>query len=163
MKIKTKATRITLWFLILLWMTLIFTLSAQNAHQSDSLSGKTIRVIAQTINPEFNQLPPNEQNRIIQDWENIVRKSAHMLIYFGLGVWCMLLMLQYPLNMNRRFWIALFIAVVYAVNDELHQLFVNGRSCQLSDVGIDTVGALLGIWLVIKISRTWSKCCKISN
>lgn len=160
MKLSPKTFRFILWFLIMLWMTWIFTLSAQNSTKSDSLSGTTIRITAQTVDPEFKQLPQKEQDKIIVNWQNIARKSAHVLLYFVLGILSMVLLLQYPLNMNRRFWLALFIAVIYAGSDELHQLFVSGRGCRLTDVGIDTAGAMLGILLVIKLSRIWSNTVK---
>ena len=33
---------------------------------------------------------------------------------------------------------------LYAVTDEVHQIFVEGRSCELRDWAIDTAGALIG-------------------
>lgn len=42
------------------------------------------------------------------------------------------------------------VGLLYAVSDELHQLFVPGRESSVIDVGIDAVGlliALLLIWL----------------
>ena len=44
----------------------------------------------------------------------------------------------------------------YAISDEFHQLFVDGRSCEIRDWAIDTVGALVGalafyiIYIIIK-------------
>ena len=34
--------------------------------------------------------------------------------------------------------------VAYAMTDEIHQLFVPGRSCQVTDVLIDSAGVLFG-------------------
>ena len=42
------------------------------------------------------------------------------------------------------------IGVLYAVSDELHQLFVPGRHASVTDVGIDAAGILLAL-LVIRI------------
>lgn len=39
---------------------------------------------------------------------------------------------------------AILFGMLYAVSDELHQWFVEGRSCELRDVGIDTTGVILG-------------------
>ncbi len=39
---------------------------------------------------------------------------------------------------------ALVISVLWAVGDELHQAFVPSRSPSITDVGIDTLGVLLG-------------------
>ncbi len=52
---------------------------------------------------------------------------------------------------------ALLIAALYSVTDEFHQRFVPGRSCQLSDMLLDSCGAAIGILLVLFIlSRTFS-------
>lgn len=42
---------------------------------------------------------------------------------------------------------AFAIAVLYAVSDEIHQYFVPGRACMLTDVGFDSAGAIFGIIL----------------
>lgn len=43
------------------------------------------------------------------------------------------------------FWAAWGLTVLYALSDELHQSFVPGRNASWIDVGIDSVGALLGL------------------
>lgn len=46
-------------------------------------------------------------------------------------------------NENKKFiFIAIIIALVYGVSDEIHQLFVPGRACSLSDVLTDSAGVL---------------------
>lgn len=46
-------------------------------------------------------------------------------------------------------WRAWLLAVAYAASDEIHQMFVPGRTARLLDVGIDSVGAGMGILLII--------------
>jgi tRNA threonylcarbamoyladenosine biosynthesis protein TsaE len=48
---------------------------------------------------------------------------------------------------NDLFLVAL-LAVLYAASDEIHQHFVIGRSGKVLDVGIDTLGVLLGLGLL---------------
>ena len=40
--------------------------------------------------------------------------------------------------------VSVICASIYAISDEVHQIFVDGRSCELRDWAIDTVGAILG-------------------
>ena len=47
---------------------------------------------------------------------------------------------------------ALLICAVYAATDELHQMFVQGRSCEVRDILIDSLGALTGILIACLIS-----------
>ncbi|MBR7060599.1 MAG: VanZ family protein, partial [Eubacterium sp.] len=37
----------------------------------------------------------------------------------------------------------------YALSDEIHQIFVEGRSCQFSDWLLDTCGALFGLLMFL--------------
>jgi VanZ family protein len=34
--------------------------------------------------------------------------------------------------------------LLYGISDEFHQLFVSGRTCDIFDVNIDTIGSLIG-------------------
>jgi VanZ family protein len=45
---------------------------------------------------------------------------------------------------------------LYAISDELHQLFVPGRSASLKDVLIDTLAALIGVICLIALSKFWA-------
>ena len=47
---------------------------------------------------------------------------------------------------------AFIFGFIYAVSDEIHQLFVPGRQASIADVGIDTAGILLGLLLVKVLS-----------
>ena len=40
--------------------------------------------------------------------------------------------------------VSVICASIYAISDEVHQIFIDGRSCELRDLAIDTVGAILG-------------------
>lgn len=46
---------------------------------------------------------------------------------------------------------ALVICAVYAATDEFHQLFVDGRGFQFSDIFLDFCGALLGVLVVVGV------------
>lgn len=45
--------------------------------------------------------------------------------------------------------LAWLVCVLYATSDEIHQLFVPGRSCQIGDIAIDAAGAAAGIVLIL--------------
>lgn len=141
-----------LWLAVFMWMIWIFSLSAQTASESKTLSGQAIRLVAETLVPEFTELSPEEQTRAISAWQHRARKTAHVLLYFGLGSLCMLALLHHTLNLRRKFFIAISIAFGYAVFDEFHQLFVDGRGSQLSDIFIDLAGALVGITMITLIN-----------
>ena len=47
---------------------------------------------------------------------------------------------------KRTFIFAIILCILYAISDEIHQHFIPGRSGDLLDVGIDTMGSCLGVW-----------------
>lgn len=98
--------------------------------------------------------------------EFIVRKTAHFCEYAGLGL---LFAVAFYVQFGKaKIPFAVLCASAYAVTDEVHQIFVEGRACKFTDWAIDTAGALLGVLVVFaavmiaqKIKN--SKTKKISN
>ena len=77
--------------------------------------------------------------------DTVLRKLAHLAEYAILGA------LLY--RAVRRPGLAIALAALYAVSDEIHQTFVDGRVGAPLDVGIDTLGALAGILLWQRFAR----------
>jgi VanZ family protein len=76
-------------------------------------------------------------------WDTVLRKGAHVTEYAILG----LLLLR---AVGRELP-ALLIGVAYAITDEVHQHFVQGRHASPVDVAIDSAGILLGIVLLARV------------
>jgi VanZ family protein len=76
-------------------------------------------------------------------------KPWHLLAYLGLGVLTVRAVVGgLPARISwRTAALAIAIAVVYAATDELHQMFVPGRSAQLSDLVADALGVVAGLGL----------------
>jgi VanZ family protein len=70
-------------------------------------------------------------------WDYLLRKGAHMTEYAILA--CLLV------RATGSYAWAFGLAVAYATTDEFHQTFVHGRHGSPIDVGIDAVGALVGL------------------
>ena len=54
----------------------------------------------------------------------------------------------------REVVLILIVAAVYGLSDEWHQTFVKGRDGELWTVGLDTVGALIGVGIRLWRQRT---------
>lgn len=52
-----------------------------------------------------------------------------------------------------RVWLAVLLATLFGVSDEIHQYFVPGRQADVLDVVADLVGALVGALGVAFLSR----------
>ena len=81
-----KIRRTILIVLTVLWMGLIFFMSAQNADASNEMSGRTVRFVEQVFFPDWGTLPSEEYAARHQSLTYLVRKTAHFTEYLILGV-----------------------------------------------------------------------------
>ncbi|ART78136.1 VanZ family protein [Sutcliffiella horikoshii] len=148
MQFQKKVVAVLSWGLVVAWMALIFFLSAQHGEQSAGLSGG----ITEWVNEVVEQVAPDAEFKM-DEISFFVRKNAHFFAYMLLAI----LTLNAVRRSGVRGWlsmgVAFVISVLYAISDEVHQLFVPGRSGQVSDVLLDSTGALVGIALYAIISR----------
>lgn len=136
-------------YFIILWMFIIFNFSAQNSDKSLNTSNEIIINTAEIIQQE--KLTETEKTNIIEKYLVIVRKSAHFFIYFILGILVVTFLKDfYGLSPTTLIFTIIF-CFIYACSDEIHQLFINGRSCQFTDVLIDTSGSFLSSSITLLI------------
>lgn len=133
--------------LTLCWMAVIFWFSAQEAQASQSLSGGFIERLLGIVLPGFDTMDEESRLSLIDSLQTLVRKCAHAGVYAVLGVFVSLFMSTFSLSAAKRFVISLSLCMIYASSDEIHQHFVPGRSCELRDVCIDSLGSLASITL----------------
>lgn len=150
--------RIVSVLLLSLWMVFIFVLSNENAGTSSNTSGQIIKKIAQVVDRDFVKLPLAQQNSIIENWQSFVRTSAHFMEYIVLGFLAANTVRAFKFKQKFIYWLPVLFCCLYAVSDEIHQIFVPGRSCQFQDVVVDTIGGVVGtvsflvlMWIIKKI------------
>jgi len=83
----------------------------------------------------------------------LVRKTAHFVAYFTLGFFVAQAAKYYGKNKKITFAVAWGIASLYGVLDEIHQYFVPGRVCALSDMIINAIGAFAGVGVVYILTQ----------
>ncbi|WP_434309278.1 VanZ family protein [Hominifimenecus sp. rT4P-3] len=145
MKQKEKKTAWIWFFAMIIVMGIIFYFSSQSGDQSSRVSNGFFTFLLRlppmrwTIEntPVFEILP--------------LRKWGHLSVYFLLGITSFGFMHQVVGSNGRAAMGAGGICFLYACSDEFHQLFVPGRAGQWKDVGIDSIGYVLGIgiWLLV--------------
>lgn len=136
------------------WMVVIFLFSAQPAEASTEISHSVGKRIGQLFIPGFEDMSPEFQEKFSETVDYPVRKTAHASEYAILavsfcGMFCFLGKLRRQKILVYR--LSFLAASFYAVSDEFHQLFVPGRSGQVSDVALDAMGACAGCvmyWMV---------------
>lgn len=129
---------------------MIFGFSSQNAEESGGLSEKVTITVTKNVK-KIQNLEQTEKEKVLSRIETVIRKIAHFSIYTLVGFLLMAIFSTYNLNDKNRILASLAIGVIYASSDEIHQRFVAGRSGQITDVMIDTMGVTLGILLVMLI------------
>lgn len=149
---KNRYIKIIFEILVFMWMIIVFCFSNQPAETSTNTSGNTIKAII-NIFPNIRDLEENEQEEIVSSLQPIVRKLAHFSIYTLGGILIYNFINTYDIENKRKMILSFIIGGIYAITDELHQLFIPGRSCELRDVCIDSSGVLLGICIVVIFSK----------
>lgn len=142
-------------FLIVICMITIFMFSSDDATKSTKKSDGVIIQVSNFL--VGTKLSKAQQEKIIDYFVVPVRKSAHFLIYMLLGMLLISFIYEFSFSNKRMFFLAIFLAFLYACSDEIHQLFVPGRSGQISDVLLDTVGASVGVLVYMFILKFLTK------
>lgn len=137
---KKNILRIFLIILILCWMYMVFGFSNASGEVSTGISMRFAELFIK--NGEY-----------IEIAEKIIRKIAHLSEYALGAILVYSLMLTFKLNAKIQFLCSWLFIVLYAITDEVHQLFIPGRSGRAVDVFIDSIGALIGMCVILFIIK----------
>ena len=147
-KKKLNAIRIFLIILTLSVMAIIFALSADTADESDAKSDAISDSIVYQILSNFD-LTDEQIDILVRRCVVIVRKTAHFAEYAALGFLLTSVFVSFGLKTKLNIPLSFIIGSLYAVSDEIHQYFVPGRSCQVSDILLDSAGVIAGILFLL--------------
>lgn len=147
---KLIAIRIILIILTVAVMTTIFLLSADNADESNAKSELFSDSLVYKILATFD-LSEEQIQKVIDVSVLIVRKTAHFAEYAVLGFLLASVCVSFYLKPSLTVPISFFTGTLYAISDEIHQYFVPGRSCQFSDMLLDSSGVICGITFLLVI------------
>ncbi len=142
------------------WMCMIFHYSDQPAAESTKISDTVCYRMINAVDDWFSRGFTNAQKEAYAEAITYpVRKAAHMTEYAILALLILNCMHQFLGHMHRRsyYLFAQAGASLYAAADEFHQRFVPGRSGNLTDVGIDSVGAAVALLIVFCIIKQYKK------
>ena len=96
-------------------------------------------------NKSFSKDEKSKVNNITHDYFNEVRKSAHFIEFFILGLLVINVVKDYYKINYKYLIICILFCLIYSISDEVHQIYVLGRSCRIKDVIIDTIGSSIGV------------------
>ena len=127
----TRALAGCIWF--------IFSNSMAVAQVSSASSGRVLTLLQGALRRLGH---PALAQRLTQ---HVVRKMAHFCEYLLEGFLLMLCMRVYSRHPLRHITVPMLGGVLTALTDETIQLYSPGRSSQVTDVWLDSVGVLAGI------------------
>ena len=134
----------------------IFNFSEQAGPDSRALSRKVSRTIID-IMPKYKNKNESEKSTLVLKSQVIIRKTAHVTEYTILGMLATIFFSTFNMSKKARVLIALMIGFVYAISDEIHQMFTPNRTPLVTDVFIDTAGVILGIVIASTMIITIAK------
>ena len=151
MKTRINYIRILYGAVYLLIMLAIFMFSAQ----SGDSSGAASMTVTENVTQHF--FLGDISRDTLEFLEQIIRKLAHFVEYAALGFFVFAFTDTFTIKRRYAVIISLFFSSLYALSDEIHQYFVPERACRLTDVLLDSFGALSGIIVFIALSELIKK------
>ena len=147
---KVRLYRLLLWAAVLGLMAVIFAFSAQHGAGSEEMTIAAAMPVAELLASMKEGADAETVMLMYVIFGTFLRKLAHLCEYALLGLLLRLLCMSYGLQAP---WLPFAVGTAYAAADEIHQLFVPGRTGMLVDVVIDAIGVLLGIYSLSLIRK----------
>ena len=157
---KTNIKKILVHVLLIVWMVVIFSFSAQVGDESADLSGGISHLFMTILNQMFRL--GWDETRVLEMagvWGFPIRKLAHMT-EFGILAMLMFIVLKDYVQKHqtkKQYCLTWIGAVCYAATDEIHQLFVPGRSGNVIDVCVDAAGITIALILIYLVRRVYGR------
>lgn len=130
---------------IFLWLSIIFFFSSMNSNSSNSNSKaiiyKTIKVSSSIFGKDLSEQRIEEiTNKVNYPF----RKCMHASVYFILSIFAINAFREIKIDNWKKYMYVILLCFLWAILDELHQVGVDGRTGQMLDVWIDTLGSIIG-------------------
>lgn len=138
-----KKKSIIMIVLVVAWMGLIFKFSSEPGNISSNKSASVLKAL-QGISNTLS----NEKKKTGFGYTISIRKTAHVCSYLILSILIFTASTYIIKSQLRSYRNAFIISFIYAVSDEVHQLFIPGRTATVRDVFIDMSGVVMGMCIV---------------
>ena len=144
------------FLLVIIWMLIVFIFSNQPDIESSNTSSRFTEFIINVL--VGNRVNIEEKAQLIKNFHPILRKFAHFSLYTIGGALIFNYVNTYNINNKKKIAFSIGLGVFYAALDEFHQIFISGRSGQISDVFIDSLGICVGVIILFFIIKLNKKC-----
>ncbi len=140
---------------IVLYVLFIFSNSMKPAEISSAASGRVLRMVRESL----------ALSGVSSQWltDHIIRKAAHFSEYTLLGLLLSGCVPACGFKAEKRWFIHLTAGYMVPFADETIQLFVRGRSGQISDVWLDCTGVAFGTLFAAFLFIIWKRTGKLHD
>ena len=128
--------------LLIMHCVLICFFSAQDKESSTTVSQGIVETVVE-VTPNVETLTKPQMNKA----DFVVRKSAHIALYFVLGVYAYLS--AGCVKIKHKALIAVLFCLLFATFDELNQELLSGRAGEFTDVLLDFISSCLGAFVTL--------------
>lgn len=153
-----KALIVTSWITVIITMVIIFCFSQENMEKSSQTSTGITEEILDIVLPK-EEITPQK----VAEFHPTMRTMAHFGIFMLLG-FCLAnaFIISFKINFLLNYTLAFASSIIYAILDEIHQKFT-GRAPEIKDVIVDSLGALIGIFIFMGFLLLYKKLSKKKN
>lgn len=147
-----KMQRIIFAILTIATFITIFIFSNQNGEKSSYTSRGFTKKIIEILQLDKN-LSESEKENLIENSQFIIRKLAHFTIYTIAGINIFGFVNTFDMKKKNKILGTLLVGIIYAILDEIHQMFSGDRTPAIRDVIIDSCGVLFGICIFLIFNK----------
>ena len=133
--------KILLWCAVIFMSVQIFGFSSKTAGESSDISEKIARQVIEVVN-KVKEIDNSKEEEVFHTVHFLIRKSAHFAEFSLLTLLVFFLARSYGLKKINCAIISLIYCLIFASTDEIHQLYVSGRSGEVRDVFLDFCGGV---------------------
>ena len=143
--------------MIVYYSFIIWSFSSHPADLSAKESKSITGIIYDRIAVHIGKFSDMGKDMFVKKTDNFIRKCAHFTLFFIFSLIISMYVNCYEKEAQSFLLTVFLTGVIFAVSDEIHQLFVPGRGCQLRDVFIDSNGVMAGGIIFRMVKRSVSK------
>ena len=140
---------------VIIWMIIIFKFSNESATVSGNTSSNVTKIIVSIFTSK--DITEEQKNELIEKLDPMIRKLAHFSLYTIGGILILLYINIYKLEESKKIVYSIAIGSIYSCTDEIHQIFIPGRSGEFTDVMLDSIGIATGVCICLTIIKVINK------
>lgn len=140
---------------VIIWMIIIFKFSNEPATVSGNTSSNVTKIIVSIFTSK--DITEEQKNELIEKLDPMIRKLAHFSLYTIGGILILLYINIYKLEESKKIVYSIAIGSIYSCTDEIHQIFIPGRSGEFTDVMLDSIGIATGVCICLTIIKVINK------